>query len=219
MGNSKGIVKRYIIWVNRRGEVSHELIYKDGGNMSRFKEEWKPLEVENIKPIYLISSYGNVKNKNTDKYIKPWTDKDGYLKYTLQGYDKKVKKYAHVLVALHFVHNEFPKTRIQVNHKNFKKNDNYYRNLEWVTQKENIYHARKHNVQKVVRCSEHGMATMTDEYVEHICQMMQDGYTNREIIISLGYEPKTREYELMRGKIKMIRSGKSWKAISQKYNI
>ena len=51
---------------------------------------------------------------------------------------KKLKS-IHVLVALHFVHNEFPKTRIQVNHKNFKKNDNYYRNLEWVTQKENIY--------------------------------------------------------------------------------
>ena len=94
MGNSKGIVKRYDIRVNRRNKVSHELIYKDGGNMSRFKEEWKPLEAENIKPIYVISSYGNVKNKNTDKYIKPWTDKDGYLKYTLQGYDKKVKKYS-----------------------------------------------------------------------------------------------------------------------------
>lgn len=43
-----------------------------------------------------------------------------------------------------------------VNHKNFNQHDNALRNLEWVTQKENIHHAMRHGQFHKSRRKNHG---------------------------------------------------------------
>ncbi len=184
----------------------------------REKEKWVKLKDSRIKPIYYISSWGRIKNKN-DKFIKFDVDKDGYFKVTLQGYLVKQRRSVHRLVAFHFIKNS-DKTKTQVNHKDFNKQNNYYKNLEWCTNKYNIEHSVKHHRQDFLTCQEHGMATMTDELVKKICSMFEKGLSTKDVLNSLGYYKKDnpKEYEKMRGRIKHIKSHKTWKPISDQYN-
>ena len=220
MGNSKGIVKRLkYTEVDRRSKASNNkyliTFLKRLNFMGRHKKEmWKDIDDPRIKPIYRISSWGRVINKNTGKILKPDTDKDGYLKYTLQGYDKKIKVSGHKITALYFVNNDDKINKNEVNHKNLKKNDNYYENLEWVTHQENINHSVKHHAQIPLACAAHGYASMSNQQVIEICKMFEKGYSVKNVLNTLGYYKENPGYEKMRAKIKMIKSKKSWTAIS-----
>ena len=103
-------------------------------------EEWKNLtENEN----YSISNFGNFKSKR--KLLKLNVNARGY-KYcniSTKGIVTKVK--IHILVAKYFVDNLNNKDT--VNHIDGNKLNNYYKNLEWLTRKENIehYHKNKNN--------------------------------------------------------------------------
>lgn len=109
-------------------------------------EEWKP--IEGYEDSYYISNFGNVKsldrtitygeekgNYHTKKgqILKP-TLSGGYLTVSLSGRTYSV----HTLVAMHFVENE--KDNYVVNHIDYNKSNNFYKNLEWVTQGDNIKH-------------------------------------------------------------------------------
>ena len=182
------------------------------------KEKWIDIIETNIKPIYKISSWGNIANKYTGKRIKPEIDKDGYARYTLQGYGKKVKVYGHRLTAKYFVENPDIHIFNEVNHKNLKKSDNYYKNLEWVTHQENIDHSIRHKAQIHLACAAHGYTTMSNETVLHICELLEQGVRVKDILSILGYTRKNmEEYEKMRGRIKMIKSRKSWTALSYRF--
>lgn len=101
-------------------------------------EIWK--EINNFSK-YEISNYGNLKNKDTQKILKP-SIKSGYLCTTLidnNGIRKPLKM--HRLVALHFIPN--PENKETVNHKNHNKTDNNINNLEWMTTTEQNNHKRK----------------------------------------------------------------------------
>ena len=117
--------------------------------MSEYREdleEWKP--IEGYEDSYYISNFGNVKsldrtitygeekgNYHTKKgqILKP-TLSGGYLTVSLSGRTYSV----HTLVAMHFVENE--KDNYVVNHIDYNKSNNFYKNLEWVTQGDNIRH-------------------------------------------------------------------------------
>lgn len=86
---------------------------------------------------YFIDCYGNIYNKKMKK-IKQYKDKDGYCKVRLWDGVKYKNYFVHRLVAQFFVPNVYQKP--QVNHKNGIKIDNCFRNLEWVTQSENMRH-------------------------------------------------------------------------------
>jgi len=182
------------------------------------KERWKYIKLKNVRhKYYKISSYGNVKNIY-DVPISPYKDKDGYLKCTL--YDNEGKRYhffVHRLVALHFIF-RLSKKKNEVNHKYpDNKTDNYYKYLEWCTHRENINHSLQNHLQEFLTCDKHGMATLTNEDVEQICQLMQDGFANKDIINYFGITDKI-EREKFRGVLKHIRARKTWKMISRKYD-
>ena len=71
----------------------------------------------------------------SNKYLNPVLDKDGYATVNLSrdGISRKYK--IHRLVAEAFVDNLNDKN--EVNHKNFNRSNNWFENLEWVTQEEN----------------------------------------------------------------------------------
>lgn len=101
-------------------------------------EIWK--EINNFSK-YEISNYGNLKNKDTQKNIKP-AIKSGYLYISLtdnNGIRKGFK--IHRLVALNFIPN--PENKETVNHINHNKLDNNINNLEWATTTEQNNHKRK----------------------------------------------------------------------------
>ena len=84
---------------------------------------------------YSITNDGRVYSYFSNKYLKPVFDKDGYATVNLSR-DNVVRKYKiHRLVAETFVDN--PNNKQVVNHKDFNRSNNWFENLEWVTQEEN----------------------------------------------------------------------------------
>ena len=94
-----------------------------------------------VKPIkgwedrYSITNDGRVYSYFSNKYLKPVFDKDGYATVNLSR-DNIIRKYKiHRLVVETFVDN--PNNKQEVNHKDFNRSNNWFENLEWVTQEEN----------------------------------------------------------------------------------
>lgn len=112
-------------------------------------EVW--LDINNIDG-YQISSHGRVRSNKVRRglnlpesgwrLIHPGKDKDGYRRYTFHAQEKKHYKRISVLVAEHFI-SEKPKGCV-VRHKNGVNTDDYYENLEYGTQKQNIHDKWKH---------------------------------------------------------------------------
>lgn len=105
-------------------------------------EEWK--DIVGFETLYKISSFGRVKSIkrygcSKDRILKARVDKKGYIHYALKKDGKTFEKKAHRLVAKAYVENVFNKP--QVNHLDGNKINNYYKNLEWVTNSENQIHA------------------------------------------------------------------------------
>ena len=88
-------------------------------------------------PNYSVNELGQIKNNTNGKLLKTYLDNIGYViaKLTLKPYYSKPFK-VHRLVAKYFVEGYFDGA--VVNHINANGLDNYYKNLEWVTQRENV---------------------------------------------------------------------------------
>ena len=192
----------------------------------RDKEKWVKLKSDpRIKPLYEISNYGRVRNLD-GKILRPDVDKDGYLKFTLQGYSKKIKKFSHRLVGEVFIPN--PLNKPEINHKRIVStsngnicphDDNYYGNLEWCDRFENISHSKRNNLQIQPTCEKAHTSIFDDDTIHFICFMIVKGFTNSEILRVLGFKnSKESNYERFRGLIKHIRNKDTWREISDLYN-
>lgn len=99
------------------------------------KEEWR--DIEGFEGLYQVSNYGRVKSfvrhlgRKPFNYLKPKSDKDGYLQVALAKNKKQYTKKVHRLVAMAFIPN--PNNYPQVNHKDEIKSNNHVDNLEWCT--------------------------------------------------------------------------------------
>jgi len=97
------------------------------------REVWKNTTYHGYK----VSSHGRVMGPK--KEVKLHKSERGYFRVSFYINGKNIKKYAHCLVAEAFYGKK--KEGQQVNHINGIKTDNYYKNLEYVTCKENVRHA------------------------------------------------------------------------------
>lgn len=100
-------------------------------------------------PNYKISNYGRiisyVIHKNGKLMGRPKDENGYYRNCFISIYGKKLFL-IHRLVAMAFIKN--PDGKQQVNHKDGNKINNYYKNLEWATQTENMRHAFKNKLFK-----------------------------------------------------------------------
>ncbi len=104
-------------------------------------EKWRRL-IE--YPMYEISTFGNIRNKET-KYILKQYSKLGYKHINILNKDnKKILLLVHRLVAQSFITNS--ENKPTVNHKDHNPSNNNINNLEWATYKEQACHKRKPNL-------------------------------------------------------------------------
>lgn len=103
-------------------------------------EIWK--EISGYNGRYQVSSWGRVRNVETGKLLKPYKNSKGYLKVGLKVHGKRVpdKHRVNRLVAKAFIEN--PNNLPQVNHKDGNKENNSVTNLEWITNSDNMKHAK-----------------------------------------------------------------------------
>lgn len=115
-------------------DILHRLLYPESYSFS--KKHWK--DINGYEGIYQINSDGQILSLNTNRILKPHSDKDGYLLVNL--YKNKIQKSfkVHRLVAEYFINTEKKET---VNHKDGNKKNNKAENLEWATRSENNKHA------------------------------------------------------------------------------
>lgn len=134
-------------------------------------EIWK--DIENYEDIYQVSNLGNIRNKKTNKILKPAKDHSGYLIVNLSKNNKHKTKTIHRLVAKAFISNNDNKS--QVNHKNGIKTDNNVINLEWATASENLKHAYKNKLKKVNKWQKEFIANEGKKLSKKINQYNKEG--------------------------------------------
>jgi len=103
------------------------------------KEKWRL--IPEFYP-YAISNLGHIGNFKTRKILKSYQDLNGYLVAFLRrpGQRQTSTLMVHCLVANHFI-GPRPDGH-QINHKDGNKTNPNVNNLEYVTPKENVRHAR-----------------------------------------------------------------------------
>lgn len=98
-------------------------------------EQWNMIDIGENKQL-MVSNFGNVINPANGEILQQKTATVGYK--VVNVFNKQL--YVHRLVAQAFIPN--PSNKKQVNHKDANKTNNNVENLEWVSQKENLKHAR-----------------------------------------------------------------------------
>ena len=147
--------------------------------MIKAKETWR--DIGGFDGLYQISNHGRVKSfvKSRDgTVINGWVQSAGrsYKRrlVSLTGPGVRITVKIHRLVAESFIPKVDGKTSI--NHKDGNPLNNYYGNLEWCTQKENVDHAIKIGLRKV---NAYGNENL-------IIEMYQAGSGVNEIVKEIG---------------------------------
>lgn len=96
------------------------------------------------QPLYLCDEYSidtnGVVYSKSGRPLKPSINHKGYEIVNLMINNKRIGASVHTLVATQFLVKPNEECN-QVNHKDGIKTNNHIENLEWVTPKQNIYHA------------------------------------------------------------------------------
>jgi len=136
---------------------------------------------------YIITNKGRLINKETGFLKKPF-QKLGYLRYEIYRDGRYTSTSQHRLIAENFIPN--PKNKPDVNHIDGCRSNNKIENLEWVTKKENISHARN-ILKKPGMYGEHNnFSRITEEQANSIIDSIEKGHSNKEIMLEYSYATK-----------------------------
>jgi hypothetical protein len=169
------------------------------------KEIWCYLP--NSQNKYEISSFGRVRSKNG--ILKLRSKRDKYLYFTTCINNKIKHCNIHRAVALTFIPN--PKNRPCVNHLDFDRGNNKIENLEWVTNRENVDHAKMNGRYKNLKFphyvgSDHPMSKLKDTEVLEIKRLLKFGrYKQRDL---------AKLFNVSQTTITFINTGRNWRHLN-----
>lgn len=183
--NLKDIRINNIVCENKLGIINHDIsksefcLKKDIKQMCYFiDEQWIDItdnEVKNIKPIYMISNYGRIYNKQNKSML--------YLQISYNGYINAFVKSINNNYINISIHRTMMKcfrplnnyNNMEVNHKDCNSFNNSLNNLEWLTSYEN-----EHYIPDVIP-NPHLNRSFTYEEVNMICEALQNNMSYEEI--------------------------------------
>lgn len=175
-----------------RGVVGYEGIY-EVSNLGRVRSLDRIITQENYKRM----RRGRILRQ---RYIFP-----GAATVFLSKEGKVKSRNVGRLVAIAFILN--PVNKREVNHIDGNRNNNNMLNLEWVTPKENIFHAVRTGLIK--SGSDSYRSKLTEDIVKVIRKEYQKSYTKS--VFSMGFFAK--KYSVSKGTIQDLLSRKTWKQI------
>lgn len=147
--------------------------------------------------------------KGKMRKLKQRTNDFGYLMVSvLDPFDNKFKgRRVHRLVCETYLPN--PENKKEVNHIDCNKKNNNLINLEWSTSQENKDHAWA-NYMYPIYGEQSVYASITETQVHSICQALQDGARNIDVVKSFG---------VSKAIVSQLRNGTNWKYITSKYDM
>lgn len=153
-------------------------------------EIWRP--IKGYEGFYDVSNLGNVRGLDRKrphifgsqiikgKEMKPSLNNNGYYVVHLSNNEGSKIFTIHRLVAIAFIKNEGNKP--EVNHINGIKTDNHFKNLEWVTERENTIHAYKTGLRNPTKGELNGRAKLNENQVIDIFNEYKENKTpSREL--------------------------------------
>lgn len=144
-GNTHNFNLTNLEWVDYKENAQHAVRtgLRPAGDQSKI--EFKPLSGEewcliDEYPNYEVSSFGRIKNRYTNRILKPALSNHGYYEVNLWKNNKGKTHLVHQLVYSYF-QKDFNLQGWVINHKDGNKLNNNIGNLEKTTYQQNSYHA------------------------------------------------------------------------------
>ena len=170
---------------------------------------------------YLVSNYGRVYDIRAGKFLNPVSNapassnKNPYYKVKLsyvsdpKTLELKAKDmYIHRIVMKSFHPIPNP-NEMEIDHADSDHLNNRDDNLSWVSHKQNMKYASERD--EILSGEDHPNAKITNEEIHVICRMLQNGFTNEQIMKTV---PKANTYL-----ISSIKSKALYSRISDQYSI
>lgn len=161
-------------------------------------EEWRGLV---DWPLYEVSDFGRVRNRETGHVLTPWLTHKGYLCVELHRNKRGYKRHVHRLVCEAWHGPSLPGA--QAAHLDGSRTNNIPSNLIWATNTENCRHRELHG--RTARGERCGGAKLSNESVRRISGLVGLGETQKAIAERFGVSEQA---------IHCIAAGKTWTHIT-----
>lgn len=122
-----------------------------------------------IREGYYLGPDGQLWSDHSNRLLQGYVGENGYLYYTFKDGSRD---YAHRLVAESYIFHTVVEGE-QVNHKDYDRLNNNWKNLEWVTSGGNNLHAHQSNTRKKVTSYNHSNSKLTKEQAIEIFKSSQ----------------------------------------------
>lgn len=173
----------------------------------------KEIEVEILGMTYTIADNGKIYGKRGE--LKQGINKDGYAMVTLGKGENRKRFRVHRIIATYFVFNDNPTEKTTVNHIDFNRMNNDYKNLEWVSHSENIKYSYKNGRHKGrAEGANNPRCKHSEEQVKKIRELYDKGKRISEIIYELYPNCSYKECKNKWTRVKEIATRKTFKSIN-----
>lgn len=180
------------------------------------KEKFKQVLWEGKLFPFIVSSAGRVFSIKEDKFgdnylyqLKPNVKRTGYTEIVLSTNSQIFYCLLHRIVGFAFIKNDDPINKIQINHKNGDKLNNWVYNLEWITPSDNIKHAYSFGLIPVLYGERNVLHKFSEEIIHEVCRMLEENKSCKYI---------AEKTDMTESNVYLIRNKKSWAHITKNYD-